>query len=98
MAVVPSPLASSSAQRNARIGPSARRGGYRAADRRRRGNVLLEDRVAIVTGVGAGMGRAIALRSAAEGAAVVGVDVDGERGAATMAEAGGHFVRGDVGD
>ena len=60
--------------------------------------MLLEDRVAIVTGVGAGMGRAIALRSAAEGAAVVGVDVDAERGAATMADAGGAFVKGDVGD
>src|SRR3954470_12873773 len=44
------------------------------------------------------MGRAIALRSAAEGAAVVGVDIDAERGAATMADAGGDFVKGDVGD
>jgi NAD(P)-dependent dehydrogenase (short-subunit alcohol dehydrogenase family) len=60
--------------------------------------VLLEDRVAIVTGVAAGMGRAIALRSAAEGAAVVGVDIDAERGAATMADAGGGFLEGDVGD
>jgi NAD(P)-dependent dehydrogenase (short-subunit alcohol dehydrogenase family) len=60
--------------------------------------VLLEDRVAIVTGVGAGMGRAIALRSAIEGATVVGIDVDAERGAATMADAGGDFVKGDVGD
>jgi NAD(P)-dependent dehydrogenase (short-subunit alcohol dehydrogenase family) len=60
--------------------------------------VLLEDRVAIVTGVGAGIGRAIALRSAAEGATVVGVDIDADRGAATMTAAGGEFVKADVGD
>jgi NAD(P)-dependent dehydrogenase (short-subunit alcohol dehydrogenase family) len=60
--------------------------------------VLLERRVTIVTGVAAGIGRAVALRSAAEGANVVGVDIDAERGAATMAEAGGDFVKGDVGD
>jgi NAD(P)-dependent dehydrogenase (short-subunit alcohol dehydrogenase family) len=60
--------------------------------------VLLEGRVAIVTGVGAGMGKAIAQRCAAEGATVVGVDVDTERGAATMAGAGGEFISCDVGD
>ena len=60
--------------------------------------MLLKDQVAIVTGVAAGMGRAIALRCAAEGATVVGVDVDEERGAAVMAEAGGLFLAGDVGD
>jgi NAD(P)-dependent dehydrogenase (short-subunit alcohol dehydrogenase family) len=60
--------------------------------------VLLEHRVTIVTGVAAGIGRAVALRSAVEGADVVGVDIDGERGAATMAEAGGEFLEGDVGD
>jgi NAD(P)-dependent dehydrogenase (short-subunit alcohol dehydrogenase family) len=60
--------------------------------------VLLEHRVTIVTGVAAGIGRAVALRCAVEGADVVGVDIDGERGAATMAEAGGAFVKGDVGD
>ncbi|MPY91681.1 MAG: glucose 1-dehydrogenase [Acidimicrobiia bacterium] len=60
--------------------------------------MLLDDQVAIVTGVGAGMGRAIALRYAAEGATVVGVDVDTERGAATMASADGDFISCDVGD
>jgi NAD(P)-dependent dehydrogenase (short-subunit alcohol dehydrogenase family) len=60
--------------------------------------VLLEHRVTIVTGVAAGIGRAVALRCAAEGADVVGVDIDGERGAATMAEAGGEFLKGDVGE
>jgi NAD(P)-dependent dehydrogenase (short-subunit alcohol dehydrogenase family) len=60
--------------------------------------VLLEHRVTIVTGVAAGIGRAVARRSAAEGADVVGVDIDTERGAATMADAGGEFVKGDVGD
>jgi NAD(P)-dependent dehydrogenase (short-subunit alcohol dehydrogenase family) len=60
--------------------------------------ILLSDRVALVTGVGAGMGRAIALRYATEGATVVGVDVDRERGEATMALAQGEFVTGDVGD
>ena len=60
--------------------------------------MLLEDRVTIVTGVGAGIGRAVALRSAAEGAVLVGVDVDAERGAATMADAAGDFIKGDVGD
>src|SRR5215211_5708138 len=61
-------------------------------------DVLLEDRVMIVTGVAAGIGRAVALRSAAEGAEVVGVDIDAERGAAIMADAGGDFIKGDVGD
>jgi NAD(P)-dependent dehydrogenase (short-subunit alcohol dehydrogenase family) len=68
--------------------------------------MLLEDRVCVVTGIGAGIGQAIAVRYAAEGAHVVGADVDDEKGRATMAEAAeaspsgreGLYVRTDVGD
>jgi NAD(P)-dependent dehydrogenase (short-subunit alcohol dehydrogenase family) len=60
--------------------------------------MLLQDRVAIVTGVGAGMGRAIALAYAAEGATVVGAEIDEDRGREAMEEAGGSFARCDVGD
>lgn len=60
--------------------------------------MLLEGRVAIVTGVGAGMGKAIAHRCAREGATVVGLDVDAARGAATMTAVDGEFVSCDVGD
>lgn len=62
--------------------------------------MLLEDKICLVTGVAAGMGRAIALRYAEEGAVVLGADVDDERGRATMEEAGGgsSYVRCDVGD
>ncbi len=44
----------------------------------------LEDRSAVVTGVGSGLGREIARTFAAEGARVLGCDVDDEAGAATM--------------
>ena len=63
----------------------------------------LDAAVALVTGAGSGIGRAIALRYAREGARVVVSDVDEEGGAETVRrieEAGGagRFVAADVAD
>ena len=44
----------------------------------------LKDKVCIITGSGSGMGRAAALLFAAEGAAVVGCDIDPARGESTL--------------
>ncbi len=60
-------------------------------------------RVALVTGAGSGMGRAIAIGFAAAGAQVVAADIDSAGGARTVSaitSAGGDatFVRVDVGD
>ncbi len=59
-----------------------------------------EDKVALVTGAGSGIGRAIALRLTSEGASVFGVDVDGERLDHTRDSAPGEFVayRTDLAD
>jgi 3-oxoacyl-[acyl-carrier protein] reductase len=60
----------------------------------------LAGRIALVTGAGSGIGRAIALRFAAEGATVIATDVDEAKAQATALQAGGaatHF-RMDVGD
>jgi NAD(P)-dependent dehydrogenase (short-subunit alcohol dehydrogenase family) len=49
----------------------------------------------VVTGVGSGLGQAIAREFAAEGALVLGCDVDDEAGAATMSGIG-EYVHADV--
>jgi NAD(P)-dependent dehydrogenase (short-subunit alcohol dehydrogenase family) len=61
----------------------------------------LEGKVAIVTGSASGLGRAIAVLFAQEGAKVVGADINvvgGEETAALIEEAGGEsiFIEGDV--
>jgi NAD(P)-dependent dehydrogenase (short-subunit alcohol dehydrogenase family) len=48
--------------------------------------VELEDKIALVTGAGAGIGRAVALRLAHEGAVVVIADVDEEAGSSVVRE------------
>ena len=55
----------------------------------------LSDKVCIVTGTGDGMGRAAALLFCAEGAKVVGCDINAQKAEATLREAnkaGGHMV------
>ncbi len=58
----------------------------------------LQDRVAVITGGGGGIGLASARRLASEGARVVVGDVDEAAGAAAAAEVGGLFVPVDVTD
>ncbi|MEU7929185.1 3-oxoacyl-ACP reductase [Micromonospora sp. NPDC049801] len=58
----------------------------------------LQDRVAVVTGAGSGIGLATVRRFAAEGARVVCVDIDAAAGEKAAQECGGEFVRADVAD
>src|SRR5580692_12946092 len=58
----------------------------------------LQDRIAVITGAGSGIGLASARRLAAEGATVVAVDVDEAAGKRAADEAGGLFVHADVTD
>lgn len=60
--------------------------------------MLLEGRRALVTGAASGIGAATCRRFRAEGAAVVGVDVDADGLAALADEAGVHPVVADVAD
>jgi NAD(P)-dependent dehydrogenase (short-subunit alcohol dehydrogenase family) len=55
-------------------------------------------RVALITGGGSGIGQAVARTLAADGVRVVIADRDEQAGQAAAAEAGGVFVRTDVGD
>jgi NAD(P)-dependent dehydrogenase (short-subunit alcohol dehydrogenase family) len=56
------------------------------------------DRVAMVTGASSGIGEGVAVRLAAEGAKVVVVDIDTERGAQVAAQVDGLFLCCDVTD
>jgi NAD(P)-dependent dehydrogenase (short-subunit alcohol dehydrogenase family) len=56
----------------------------------------LQDRIAVITGAGSGIGLASVRRLAAEGAIVVAADIDEEAGKAAAAEVRGEFIAADV--
>ena len=65
--------------------------------------MLLKDKVALITGAGDGIGKAIALAMAGEGAHIVSVDIDGDAAKRTANEVGEFQVKElalktDVGD
>jgi NAD(P)-dependent dehydrogenase (short-subunit alcohol dehydrogenase family) len=59
---------------------------------------MLEDKNVIITGAGSGIGRAACLLFAAEGAHVVGVDVDADPLSEVVTQIGGDAVVGNVAD
>jgi NAD(P)-dependent dehydrogenase (short-subunit alcohol dehydrogenase family) len=56
----------------------------------------LQDKVAVITGAGSGIGLASARRFASEGAKVICVDIDDLAGKAAADDVGGIFVHADV--
>ena len=60
--------------------------------------MTLDGKVAVVTGGGSGIGEAISVRLAAEGARVAVLDVDGQAAELTSQLVGGVAVRADVSD
>ena len=62
------------------------------------GGLSLEDRIAVVTGAGQGIGREIARSFAAAGARIIVADRNRDTGVATADELGGMFVELDVTD
>src|SRR5450756_2518405 len=56
----------------------------------------VQGKAVVVTGAGHGIGRAIAIRMAAEGARVVVNDLDADAATAVAQEIGGHPVPGDA--
>ena len=71
--------------------------GTGAADPTRWGR-RLEGKVAVITGAAGGIGRAMAVRFAGEGARVVAADLSDDAGLAVAGEVGGIYVRTDVTD
>ena len=58
----------------------------------------LDNKVAVITGAASGIGRATAVRFAAEGAKVVVADLSVDTGTALAEELGGLFVQFNVAD